>query len=78
MDFVHIPFDLHNHLYKSCRKPDNKRIYKNKQCNNSQNVLAVLPKFIAKRISDTSSSKDIFDKSISIYQDVLRESGFTE
>ena len=31
-----------------------------------------------KRISDTSSSKGIFDKSISIYQKALYESGFKE
>ena len=37
-----------------------------------------MPKSIAKRISDTSSSKDIFDKSISIYQNALYESGFKE
>ena len=35
-----------------------------------------MPKSIAKRISDTSSSKDIFDKSISIYQNALYKSGF--
>ena len=33
---------------------------------------------MAKRISDTSSSKYIFDKSISIYQNTLYESGFKE
>ena len=37
-----------------------------------------MSKSIAKRISDTSSSKDIFDKSISIYQNALCESGFKE
>ena len=37
-----------------------------------------MPKSIAKRILDTSSSKDIFDKSISIYENALSESGFKE
>ena len=36
-----------------------------------------MPKSIAKRL-DTSSDKDIFDKSISIYQYALSESGFKE
>ena len=36
-----------------------------------------MPKSIAKRI-DTSSNKDIFDKSISIYQNALSESDFKE
>ena len=37
-----------------------------------------MPKSIAKGISNTSSSKDIFDKPISNYQNTLFESGFKE
>ena len=40
--------------------------------------LKQFPKSIAKRISDTSSSKDTFDKSISIYQNALGESGLKD
>ena len=63
-----ITFDLYN----------NKPIYINKQSNDPPKVLKQLPKSIAKRISDTSSSKDIFDKSISIYQNALHKNGFKE
>ena len=45
---------------------------------NHPNVLKQQPKSIAKRISDTSFSKDIFDKPISIYQNALSESRFEE
>ena len=78
VDFLDVTFDLYNNLYKPYRKPNNKPIYINKQSNHPPNVLKQLPKSIAKRISDTSSSKDIFDKSISIYQNALYESGFKE
>ena len=78
VDFLDIIFDLYSSLYKPYRKPNNKQIYKNKQFYHSPNVLKQLPKPIAKRILDTSSSKDIFDKSILIYQDALYESGFKE
>ena len=64
--------------YKPYRNPNNKPIYIKKQSNHPPNVLKQLPKCIAKIISDTSSSKDIFDKSISIYQNALYESGFKE
>ena len=37
-----------------------------------------LPKSIEKRISETSSNIDIFNKSIKIYNDALRESNFIE
>ena len=77
-DSLDVTFDLYNSLYKPYRKPNNKLIYINKQSNHPPNVLKQLPKSIAKRISDTSSSKDIFDKSISIYQNALYESGFKE
>ena len=69
---------LYNSLYKPYRKPNNKLIYINKQSNNLPNVLKQLPKSIAKIISDTTSSKDIFDKSISFYQNALCKSGFKE
>ena len=62
-------------LYKPYRKPNDKPICINKQNNRPPNVLGQLPKSIAK---NTSSSKDIFDKSTSIYQNALYESGFKE
>ena len=78
VNFLDVTFDLHNSLYKPYRKPNNKPICVNKQSSHPPNVLKQLPKSITKRISDTSPSKNIFDKSISIYQNALYESGFKE
>ena len=77
-DFLDVIFDLYNNLYKPYRKPNNKPIYTNKQSSHPPSVLKQLPKSIIKRMSDTSSSKEIFDKSISIYQDAFSESRFKE
>ena len=77
MDFLDVTFD-YNNLYKPYGKRNNKLIYVSKQCNHPPNILKQLSKCIAQRISDTSSSKGIFDKSISIYQNSLCESGFKE
>ena len=74
VNFLEVTFDLDNNLYKLYREPTNKPIYVNKHCNRLPNVLRQLPKFIAKRISDTSSSKDLFDKSILILQNAFFES----
>ena len=71
VDFLDVTFNLDNNFYKPYRKPNNKTIYINKQSNHLPNVLKQLPKSIPKRISDTSSSKDIFDKLILIYQNTL-------
>ena len=65
-----------NNLYKPYRKPNNNLIYIKKESNHPLNFKKQLSKFIAKGKSDTSSSK--FDKSVSIYQDGLSESGFKE
>ena len=78
MDFFDVIFDLYNNLHKPYRKPNNKPIYINKQSNHHPNVLEQLPKSIAKIISDTSSSKDTFDKSISICQNAFYKSRFKE
>ena len=78
VDFLDVTLDLYNNLYKPFGKPNNKPIYMNKQSNHPPNVVEQLPKSIAKRVLDTSSSKDITDKSISIYKNVLYESGFKE
>ena len=53
-------------------------IYINKNSNHPPNILKQLPKSIAKRISETSSSEEIFNKSIKIYSKPLKESGFTD
>ena len=37
-----------------------------------------MPKLIEKRISETSSNKDIFDESIKPYKGAIKESGFSE
>ena len=66
VDFLDVTFDLYNSLYKPYRKPNNKPIYISKQSNHPPNVLKQLPKSIAKRVLDISSSKTAFDKSISI------------
>ena len=75
MDLLGVSFDLHNNLHKPYRKPNNKPI---DIFNHPPNVLKQLSKSISKRISNTSSSKDIFNKSIPIYQNELCESGFKE
>ena len=70
-------FDLDKNIYKPYRKPNNSPIYINKNSNHPPNILKQLPKLIAKRISETLSSEEIFNKSIKIYRKALKESGFT-
>ena len=59
-------------------KPNNKPLYINKHSSHPPNILKQLPKFIEKRISETSSNTDVFNRSIKIYKDALHESNFKE
>ena len=77
-DFLDITFDLLNEIYKPYRKPNNKPLYINKHSNHPPNILKQLPKSIEKRISETSSNIDVFNRSIKIYNDALHESNFKE
>ena len=73
-----VTFDLDKNIYKPYQKPNNSPIYINKNLNHPPNILKQLPKSIAKCISETSSSEEIFNKSIKIYSKALKESGFTD
>ena len=78
VDFLDVTFDLVSEIYKPYRKPNNKPLYINKHSNHPPNILKQLPKSIEKRISETSSNIDVFNRSIKIYNDALHESNFKE
>ena len=78
VDFLDVAFDLDKNIYKPYRKPNNSPIYINKNSNHPPNILKQLPKSIAKRISETSFSEEIFNKSIKIYSKALKDSDFTD
>ena len=57
-------------------KPNNEPVYINKNSNRPPQVLKELPKTIEIRISNISSSKEIFDISKPMYEKTLNECGF--
>ena len=78
VDFLDVTFDLDRDIYKPYQKPNDSPIYINKKSNHPPNILKQLPKSIAKHISETSSSEEIFNISIKIYNKALKVSGFTD
>ena len=78
VDFLDVTFDLDNNVYKPFRKENSKPTYINKHSNHPPSILKQLPKSLEKRISETSSTKGIFDESIKPYKDALKESDFSE
>ena len=77
VNFLDIKFDFQNNVYKPCRKANDKPTQMDKNSNHPPSLLKQLKKFIEKRFSETSSSNDIFDKSLKFYHDALKDSGFS-
>ena len=75
--FLNIRFGLQNNVYKPNRKANHKPTYLNKNSNYPPSILKQLTKSIEKRLSETSSIKEIFNKSLKLYQDALKDSGFS-
>ena len=77
VDFLDVQFNLKTNSYKAYMKPNSEPVYINKNSNHPPpQVLKELPKTIEKRISNISSSKEIFDISKPIYEKTLNECGF--
>ena len=70
---VDVSLDVDKNICKPYQKPNI-----NKNSNHPPNILKQLPKSVVKRISETLSSEEIFNKSIKVYSKALKESGFTD
>ena len=76
VDFLDVTFDLTNGSYKPYIKPNNKILYVHRQSNHPPALLKNIPLNINKRLTNISSSKEVFDESIAPYQQALKESGY--
>ena len=78
VDFLDVTFNLKTESYQPVRKPNNEPKYIDISSNHLPQVLEQLPKSIEKRLSEISSSKEIFDNSKHLYEKALQESGLKE
>ena len=78
VNFLDVQFDIIKGTYKPYRKPDNTPVYINKDSNHPPSIIKQLPQAVAKRISDISSNKEIFNSAIPIYTEALKKSRFNE
>ena len=74
--FLDVTFDLTDGSYKPYMKPNNKLSYVHQQSNHPPALLKNIPLNINKRLTNISSSKEVFDESIAPYQQALKESGY--
>ncbi|XP_065070331.1 uncharacterized protein LOC135695263 [Rhopilema esculentum] len=78
VDFLDIRLDLQNNTIQPYRKPNNNPVYINKHSNHPPTVLKELPKGINKRISELSSTEEIYRREMTVYEEALRKSGFND
>ena len=77
VNFLDITFDLRNNIYKPYCKANDKPTYINESSSHPPSILKQLTNSIGKRPSETSSSEDIFDKSLKLCQNALKDSSFS-
>ena len=74
--FLDVTFDLKDESYKAYMKPNNKLSYVHRQSNHLPALLKNISLNINKRLTNISSSKEVFNESIAPYQQALKESGY--
>ena len=68
--------DLNMWVFKPFMKPNNNPQYVHVNSNHPPTIVKNIPLSVNKRLSETSSNKDIFDAAIKPYQEALIKSGY--
>ena len=77
-DFLDIFLDLESDIYKPYRKPNETPLYINVNSNHPKSIIKQLPNMVSNRISNLSSSAQIFIEENQIYQASLQAAGYKE
>ena len=75
VDYLDITLNLNDGTFKPFRKADEETNYINSESDHPPNIIKQLPISVEKRLSNLSSSKEIFDESKGYYQDALKRNG---
>ena len=77
VDYLDVTLNLNDESFKPFRKPDDETNYIHVESDHPPNIIKRLPIAVEKRISDLSSSEEIFIQSKQHYQDALVKSVHT-
>ncbi|XP_065639655.1 uncharacterized protein LOC136072378 [Hydra vulgaris] len=78
VNFLDVTFNLLENTFQPYRKPGDHPLYINVNSNHPPSIIKSIPTMISNRISNISSSKEVFDRATSIYNNALAASGFDE
>ncbi len=76
VNYLDVTLNLTDGSYKPYHKPDDETNYIHVESDHPPSIIKQLPTAVEKRISDLSSSEEIFDQSKQHYQDALAKSGY--
>ena len=74
VNYLDVTFNLNDGTYRPYQKPDNIIQYIHVKSNHPPNIIKQIPKTIEKRLSQLSSSEEIFNESALFHEDKLRHS----
>ena len=77
-NFLDVTLDLKNENFKPFRKENDKPQYINKHSNHPPNIKKELPEMIKKRLSELSSSEELFNSEVTEYDEALKAAGYSE
>ena len=76
--YLDVEFDLRNNIFRPYRKPNSEPLYISKQSNHPPSILKQMPSSISRRLTDISSSEEVFLQASPLYEAALRVSGYEE
>ena len=78
VNYLDISLNFQDGSYRPYRKDDSVPVYIHKDSNHPPHIKKGLVNMISRRISNLSSSEEIFNQAAPIYNQALRNSGFDE
>ena len=78
VNFLDVTLSLDDGSYRPYRKDDTVPLYIHKDSNHPPHIKKEMVNMVGRRISDLSSSEEIFKQAAPIYNQALRNSGFNE
>ena len=76
VNYLDLTLNLNDGTYRPYHKPNDEIMYIHKESNHPPGIIKQLPLSVESRLRNISSSKQIFNDSIKVYQDALERSGF--
>ena len=77
-NFLDVTLNLSDGTYYPYRKPNNETLYIDNNSNHPPTIIKHLPAAIGRRISDISSSKELFNQAKPHYERALKQGGHDE